>query len=90
MQDADQEERVQVMPRRKQRQLSQKVRFESQTDEAAVEAVAPQVEPVQSTELAKVDLPAVIENAPEQEETTEAVTMRVCRVAHVAPRVICA
>ncbi len=71
MQDADQEERVQVMPRRKQRQLSQKVRFESQTDEAAVEAVAPQVEPVQSTELAKVDLPAVIENAPEQEETTE-------------------
>jgi len=71
VQDADQEERVQVMPRRKQRQLSQKVRFESQTDEAAVEAVAPQVEPVQSTELAKVDLPAVIENAPEQEETTE-------------------
>ena len=71
VQDADQEERVQVMPRRKQRQLSQKVRFESQTDEAAVEAVAPQVEPAQSTELAKVDLPAVIENAPEQEETTE-------------------
>ena len=71
VQDADQEERVQVMPRRKQRQLSQKVRFESQTDEAAVEAVAPQVEPTQSTELAKVDLPAVIENAPEQEETTE-------------------
>jgi len=71
VQDADQEERVQVMPRRKQRQLSQKVRFESQTDEAAVEAVAPQVEPTQSTELAKVDLPAVIENTPEQEETTE-------------------
>ncbi|MFG0648182.1 ribonuclease E [Leclercia adecarboxylata] len=71
VQDADQEERVQVMPRRKQRQLSQKVRFESQTDEAAVEAVAAQVEPAQSTELAKVDLPAVIENAPEQEETTE-------------------
>ncbi len=71
VQDADQEERVQVMPRRKQRQLSQKVRFESQTDEAAVEAVAPQVEPAQSTELAKVDLPAVIENAPEQEETAE-------------------
>jgi len=71
VQDADQEERVQVMPRRKQRQLSQKVRFESQTDEAAVEAVAPQVEPAQSTELAKVDLPAVIANAPEQEETTE-------------------
>ena len=71
VQDADQEERVQVMPRRKQRQLNQKVRFESQTEEAAVEAVAPQAEPIQSTELAKVDLPAVIENAPEQEETGE-------------------
>jgi len=71
VQDADQEERVQVMPRRKQRQLSQKVRFESQTDEAAVEALPPQVEPAQRTALAQVDLPAVIENAPEQEETTE-------------------
>ncbi|URO00822.1 ribonuclease E [Leclercia adecarboxylata] len=70
-QDAEQEERVQVMPRRKQRQLSQKVRFESQTEEAAVEAVAPQAAPAQSTEVAKVDLPAVIENAPEQEENAE-------------------
>ncbi|MFZ3618476.1 ribonuclease E [Leclercia barmai] len=71
VQDAEQEERVQVMPRRKQRQLNQKVRFESQTEEAAVEAVAPPAEPAQSTELAKVDLPAVIENAPEQEENVE-------------------
>ncbi len=75
VQDAEQEERVQVMPRRKQRQLNQKVRFASQTEEAAVEApveaVAPQAEPAQSTELAKVDLPAVIENAPEQEENGE-------------------
>lgn len=71
VQDADQEERVQVMPRRKQRQLSQKVRFESQTEDTAVEAVAPEVKPAQSTELAKVDLPAVIENAPDQEENGE-------------------
>ncbi|MEB6378914.1 ribonuclease E [Leclercia adecarboxylata] len=70
-QDSEQEERVQVMPRRKQRQMNQKVRFESQTEEAAVEAVAPQAEPAQRTELAKVDLPAVIENAPEQEDNGE-------------------
>ena len=70
-QDTEQEERVQVMPRRKQRQMSQKVRFQSQAEEAAVEAIAPQAEPAQRTELAKVDLPAVIENAPEQEENAE-------------------
>lgn len=70
-QDTEQEERVQVMPRRKQRQMSQKVRFHSQAEEAAVEAIAPQAEPAQRTELAKVDLPAVIENAPEQEENAE-------------------
>ncbi|QGU10349.1 ribonuclease E [Leclercia sp. J807] len=70
-QDTEQEERVQVMPRRKQRQMSQKVRFQSQAEDAAVEAIAPQAEPAQRTELAKVDLPAVIENAPEQEENAE-------------------
>ena len=70
-QDTEQEERVQVMPRRKQRQMNQKVRFQSQAEEAAVEAIAPQAEPAQRTELAKVDLPAVIENAPEQEENAE-------------------
>lgn len=70
-QDTEQEERVQVMPRRKQRQMSQKVRFQSQAEEAAVEAIAPQAEPAQRTELAKIDLPAVIENAPEQEENAE-------------------
>jgi len=70
-QDTEQEEHVQVMPRRKQRQMSQKVRFQSQAEEAAVEAIAPQAEPAQRTELAKVDLPAVIENAPEQEENAE-------------------
>jgi ribonuclease E len=70
-QDTEQEDRVQVMPRRKQRQMNQKVRFQSQAEEAAVEAIAPQAEPAQRTELAKVDLPAVIENAPEQEENAE-------------------
>lgn len=66
-QDSEQEERVQTMPRRKPRQLAQKVRIESaaadvaeavvagQTDASQPEAVAPR------TELAKVDLPAVVE-----------------------------
>ena len=76
--ETEQEERVQVMPRRKQRQLSQKVRIQSQADEAAaieaieVEAIEPQAAPAQSTELAKVDLPAVVNNAQEQEENAEA------------------
>lgn len=82
-QDSEQEERVrQPQTRRKQRQLNQKVRF---TDSAPVEAevatativaetaVAQPVEqsaPAQRTELAKVDLPAVV--APEQEDNNEA------------------
>ncbi|MDA8513017.1 ribonuclease E [Citrobacter sp. Igbk 14] len=82
-QDSEQEERVrQPQTRRKQRQLNQKVRF---TDSAPVEAevatavmvaetvIAQPVEqsaPAQRTELAKVDLPAVV--APEQEDNNEA------------------
>lgn len=82
-QDTEQEERVrQPQTRRKQRQLNQKVRY---TDSAAVEAevataavaaevvVAHPVEqpvPAPRTELAKVDLPAVV--APEQEDNSEA------------------
>lgn len=82
-QDTEQEERVrQPQTRRKQRQLNQKVRY---TDSAAVEAevataavaaevvVAQPVEqsvPAPRTELAKVDLPAVV--APEQEDNSEA------------------
>ncbi|MGY5957491.1 ribonuclease E [Kosakonia sp. BK9b] len=66
-QETEQEERVQVMPRRKQRQLSQKVRIgeapAEQVEETAVpEASAPR------TEVAKVDLPAVVDNAPQQEQ----------------------
>ena len=75
--EAEQEDRVQVMPRRKQRQLSQKVRFESAPSaEAAVEetaAAAPVTDAHAShTELAKVDLPAVVEQpVQEQDESAE-------------------
>ncbi|WP_312458197.1 ribonuclease E [Pseudescherichia sp.] len=73
--EAEQEDRVQVMPRRKQRQLSQKVRFESAPSaEAIVEETAAPVTDAQAshTELAKVDLPAVVEQpAQEQDESAE-------------------
>ncbi|TNV21974.1 ribonuclease E [Buttiauxella sp. B2] len=64
--EAEQEERIQVMPRRKQRQLSQKVRFESAPDSAAEVVATPVVSeavaaPVARTELATIPLPAVIE-----------------------------
>jgi len=72
-QDADQEERVQVMPRRKQRQLSQKVRFASEQAEVeTVEAAEPVVEAAQNTQLAKLDLPAVVESAAEHDDNGEA------------------
>ncbi len=82
-QDNEQEERVrQPQTRRKQRQLTQKVRY---TDSPAVEAEVATAEvvaetavaqpteqpvPAQRTELAKVDLPAVV--ATEQEDDSEA------------------
>ncbi|MEE6801466.1 ribonuclease E, partial [Escherichia coli O8:H10] len=75
--EAEQEDRVQVMPRRKQRQLSQKVRFESAPSaDAGVDeiAAATPVTDAQAshTELAKVDLPAVVEQpVQEQEESSE-------------------
>lgn len=81
--DTEQEERVrQPQTRRKQRQLTQKVRFadspavETEVATAAViaeTAVAQPTEqpvPAQRTELAKVDLPAVV--AIEQEDNSEA------------------
>ncbi|MBJ9234894.1 ribonuclease E [Citrobacter koseri] len=85
-QEAEQEERVrQAQPRRKQRQLSQKVRYtDSATSEAEAVATpvvedavaaqpATQSAPAQRTELAKVDLPAIADVAPaEQEENGEA------------------
>jgi len=75
--EAEQEDRVQVMPRRKQRQLNQKVRFESApSSEAIVEetATATPVTDAQAshTELAKVDLPAVVEQpVQEQDDSAE-------------------
>ncbi|KNC93705.1 ribonuclease E [Trabulsiella odontotermitis] len=78
-QETEQEERVQVMPRRKPRQLSQKVRIASAEQEAAAVAIADdvteQAQPVvtaQRTDLAKVDLPAVIDTPVEQDDTAEA------------------
>ncbi|RXJ22247.1 ribonuclease E [Lelliottia nimipressuralis] len=72
-QDADQEERVQVMPRRKQRQLSQKVRFASeQAEVATVAAAEPVVETAQNTQLAKLDLPAVVDTVSEHDDNGEA------------------
>ncbi|XWJ89241.1 ribonuclease E [Phytobacter ursingii] len=75
-QETEQEERVQVMPRRKQRQLNQKIRVEDAQTNASEEVVVA-AEPktteasAQRTDLAKLDLPAVVENTAEQEETAE-------------------
>ena len=70
-QDTEQEERTQVMPRRKQRQLTQKVRVGvvqvEENDVIAVEAA----ESTTGTQVAKVDLPAVVENQVEQDESSE-------------------
>jgi len=72
-QEIEQEERVQSMPRRKPRSLSQKVRIETAAETAertAVNEPAEAVAPAKRTELAKVDLPAVID-APAEDESTE-------------------
>ncbi|EKK5553097.1 ribonuclease E [Enterobacter hormaechei] len=70
-QDTEQEERTQVMPRRKQRQLTQKVRVGAvqaeENDVITVEAA----ESTTGTQVAKVDLPAVVENQVEQDESSE-------------------
>ncbi|ENY9093260.1 ribonuclease E [Klebsiella michiganensis] len=82
VQESEQEERVQTMPRRKPRQLAQKVRIESAAAEQVVEPVAapqvaeaPVVQPEAAaprTELAKVDLPAVVETTAEHDDNGEA------------------
>lgn len=84
VQEVEQEERVrQPQPRRKQRQLNQKVRYgESAAVDvelaatAVVENIATQAveqtAPVQRTELAKLDLPVVTEVTAEQEENADA------------------
>ncbi len=75
VQESEQEERVQTMPRRKPRQLAQKVRVESA---AAAEQVVETLEAAQPeivaprTELAKVDLPAVVvETVAEHDESID-------------------
>lgn len=71
-QETEQEERTQVMPRRKQRQLAQKVRFVSeQTEETAIVAAETVADIAPNTQLAKVDLPAVVDNSAEQDENGE-------------------
>ncbi|SES99815.1 ribonuclease E [Kosakonia radicincitans] len=80
-QETEQEERVQVMPRRKQRQLSQKVRFEdAQSTDTTEETMA------QSTEVAKVDLPAVVETSQDQDENAEARENAMPRRSRRSPR----
>ncbi|MBM1020027.1 ribonuclease E [Enterobacter sp. A11] len=70
-QDGEQEERTQVMPRRKQRQLTQKVRFATEATEEPAIVAAETSESATGTQLAKVDLPAVVENTVEQDENGE-------------------
>ncbi|MFU0897522.1 ribonuclease E [Kluyvera ascorbata] len=69
-----QEERVQTMPRRKPRQLSQKVRIETPEQTAARELIAdePQQEEAPRTALAKVDLPAVVDAQAQTEQDDSA------------------
>ncbi|EMM7194656.1 ribonuclease E [Raoultella planticola] len=75
-QEVEQEERVQTMSRRKPRQLSQKVRIESAVAETADQVVetVPAVQPeavTPRTELAKVDLPAVVESNGDHDDNNE-------------------
>ncbi|HHA1839224.1 TPA: ribonuclease E [Enterobacter asburiae] len=70
-QDGEQEERTQVMPRRKQRQLSQKVRFASEATEESGAIAVETSEIATGTQLAKVDLPAVVESNVEQDDNGE-------------------
>ncbi|MCV2531698.1 ribonuclease E [Enterobacter wuhouensis] len=70
-QEAEQEERTQVMPRRKPRQLAQKVRFASESTEETAVVAEQAAETAPNTQLAKVDLPAVVESNVEQDENGE-------------------
>ncbi|ADO48956.1 ribonuclease E [[Enterobacter] lignolyticus] len=74
VQEAEQEERSQPVARRKPRQLSQKVRIASAADsvETTEAVVAAEAVAAPRTELAKVDLPAVVEMPVEQDDNGEA------------------
>ncbi|MRS13565.1 ribonuclease E [Enterobacteriaceae bacterium RIT691] len=87
-QETEQEERVQTLPRRKPRNLSQKVRFESAADVAEAAAVAAPVvaAPSQRTDLAKVDLPAVIDTPAEEDNAEGRETAGMPRRSRRSPR----
>lgn len=70
-QETEQEERTQVMPRRKQRQLTQKVRVGAVQAEETAAVAAEVTETTTGTQVAKVDLPAAVENQVEQDENGE-------------------
>lgn len=70
-QDTEQEECTQVMPRRKQRQLTQKVRVGAVQAEENDVIMVEAAESTTGTQVAKVDLPAVVENQVEQDESSE-------------------
>lgn len=70
-QETEQEERTQVMPRRKQRQLTQKVRVGAVQAEETAAVAAEVTETTTGTQVAKVDLPVVVENQVEQDENGE-------------------
>ncbi|HEC5278835.1 TPA: ribonuclease E [Enterobacter cloacae] len=70
-QETEQEERTQVMPRRKQRQLTQKVRVGAVQAEETAAVAAEVTETTTGTQVAKVDLPTVVENQVEQDENGE-------------------
>lgn len=78
--EAVEEERVQVMPRRKQRQLSQKVRIVSEADTAVETTALPAVVSETETRAESQTLPAVVEHqnvenqVVEQDENGEART----------------
>lgn len=59
------------MPRRKQRQLSQKVRVGAAPVEETTVVAAEAAETATGTQVAKVDLPAVVDNNVEQDENGE-------------------
>ncbi|WP_312628216.1 ribonuclease E [Scandinavium sp.] len=92
VQETEQEERVQTMPRRKQRNLAQKVRIETAAETAertaAVGETAAPLEavPATSTELAKVDLPAVVDVQAEDENAEGRDTAGMPRRSRRSPR----
>lgn len=74
LQEEEQETHGQVMPRRKQRQLSKKVRITSDADTAVENNVATPVQDIAetTTDIVNLSLPAIVETPVEQDENGEA------------------